>query len=90
MNTLSNLYEQIVGGGDPNVSILLGVREGAVPTVFVDKDISELTLEEKKELISKQLEEVKRVQGDIKVLRIKISERYAENLADNMTSCITQ
>jgi len=90
LNTLSNLYEQIVGGGDPNVSILLGVREGAVPTVFVDKDISELTLEEKKELISEQLEEVKRVQGDIKVLRLKISERYAENLADNMTSCITQ
>ena len=70
------------------MSVRLGVREvGIAPS---DRDIKNLTLEDKLELVRTQLEEVSRVQGEVKEMRTRIADKFAEHLPDNMTSCFTQ
>ena len=90
LSSLNNVYKQVVGGGDPNISVLLGVREVGMAPSTLNRDITNLTMEDKLELVRTQLEEVSRVQGEVKELRTRIADKYAENLADNMTSCVTQ
>jgi len=90
LSSLHELCNQVVGGGDPNMSVLLGVREVGLITSPLDTDSTNLTVEDKLDLVRSQLEEVSRVQGEVKELRTRIADKYAENLADNMTSCVTQ
>ena len=90
LSSLNDLCNQVVGGGDPNMSVLLGVREVGMAPSTLNRDITNLTMEDKLELVRTQLEEVSRVQGEVKELRTRIADKYAENLADNMTSCVTQ
>eukprot|EP00090_Calanus_glacialis_P014958 TRINITY_DN23836_c0_g1_i2.p1 TRINITY_DN23836_c0_g1~~TRINITY_DN23836_c0_g1_i2.p1 ORF type:complete len:647 (+),score=266.93 TRINITY_DN23836_c0_g1_i2:67-1941(+) len=90
LSSLNDLCNQVVGGGDPNMSVLLGVREVGIAPSPLNRDITNLTMEDKLELVRTQLEEVSRVQGEVKELRTRIADKYAENLADNMTSCVTQ
>jgi len=90
LSSLHELCNQVLSGGDPNMSILLGVREVGVTFSSLDKDTINLTIEEKLDLVRSQLEEVSRVQGEVKELRSRIADKYAEKLADNMTSCVTQ
>lgn len=84
----------MVGGeGDPNVSVLLGVR-GVVwdsSDSPLAKDVESIeSVEERLELVRAQLTEVGKVQKEVQELRKRIVDKYAENLADNMTSCVTQ
>jgi len=90
LSSLNELCSQVVGGGDPNMSVLLGVREVGMTFSPLNRDSTDLTMEDKLELVRTQLEEVSRVQGEVKDLRTRIADKYAENLADNMTSCVTQ
>jgi len=90
LSSLHELCNQVVGGGDPNMSVLLGVREVGLISSPLDTDSTNLTVEDKLDLVRSQLEEVSRVQGEVKELRTRIADKYAENLADNMTSCVTQ
>lgn len=89
---LNELCEQVIGGTDPNMSMLLGVKEMDLMggNSVMDRDTSRMTVEEKLELVSSQLKEVQRVQEQVKDLRARIADKYAENLADNMTTCVTQ
>jgi len=87
---LHDLCTQVMEGGDPNVSVLLGVREVEVPAGVLHRDTASMTVEERLEVVRAQLQEVQRVQEQVKELRRRIADRYAERLADNMTSCVTQ
>merc|ERR1712096_539316 len=90
LSSLNELCSQVVGGGDPNMSMLLGVREMMLTSSPLNRDTTSLTMEDKLELVRSQLEEVSRVQGEVREMRTRIADKYAENLADNMTSCVTQ
>ena len=90
LSSLHELCNQVMGGGDPNMSVLLGVREVGVAFSPLDKDITNLTIEDKLDLVRSQMEELSRVQRELQELRTRITDKYAENLADNMTSCVTQ
>ena len=92
IKSLSETTKQIVGGEDPNVSVLLGLRDlsgnrnnGSEPSEPnpVDHDGRVATLRS-------QLSDVKAVRSDLAKIRDSISEKYAENLGDNFNSCITQ
>jgi len=98
----------VFDGGNPNVSILLGVRE--VEDNNQGSNTSGegrlLSVEDRLDIVRKQLEEVDKVQDQVtrislkrwnsliaiqvKTLRKRIADTYAEKLADNMTSCVTQ
>merc|ERR1712059_71985 len=94
LSSLNELVGQVVGGeGDPNVSVLLGVRGVAWDSTDspLAKDVESIeSVEERLELVRAQLTEVGKVQKEVEELRKRIVDKYAENLADNMTSCITQ
>jgi len=92
LSGLHELCNQVLGGENPNVSVLLGVRDMELcdELEVLQRDSSQLSVEEKLELVRNQLNSVQRVQEQIKDLRSRITDRYAENLADNMTSCVTQ
>eukprot|EP00092_Neocalanus_flemingeri_P009650 GFUD01010391.1.p1 GENE.GFUD01010391.1~~GFUD01010391.1.p1 ORF type:complete len:640 (+),score=259.80 GFUD01010391.1:68-1987(+) len=90
LTSLNELCSQVFGGGDPNMSVLLGVRDVMLTSSPLNRDTTNLTMEEKLELARTQLEEVSRVQGEVRELRTRIADKYAENLVDNMTSCVTQ
>jgi len=90
LSSLNELCTQVVGGGDPNMSVLLGVKDLMLTTSPLNRDTSSLTVEDKLDLVRSQLEEVGRVQEEVRELRTRIADKYAENLADNMTSCVTQ
>ena len=90
LSSLNELCSQVVGGGDPNMSVLLGVRDVGGTSSPLNRDTTNLTMEDKLELVRTQLEEVSKVQGEVRELRTRIADKYAENLADNMTSCVTQ
>ena len=90
IKSLSETTKQIVGGEDPNVSLLLGLRDlsgnrndGPDPEVTSSHDGRLATLRS-------QLSDVKAVRSDLAKIRDGISEKYAENLGDNFNSCITQ
>jgi len=82
----------VFDGGNPNVSMLLGVRqvEVNVPGPLLEREDTLLGVEDRLEVVRSQLEEVDKVQEQVKTLRKKIADAYAERLADNMTSCVTQ
>ena len=94
LNSLTDLAGQIMEGGNPSTSVLLGTRGDfsiLIPRESpLNRDSTNLTVEEKLELVRQQMAEVGEVQENIKELREKISEKYADRLADNMTSCVTQ
>ena len=87
MKSLSETTKQIVGGEDPNVSVLLGLRDlsgndgAAVGGSGHDDRVATLRT---------QLSDVKAVRADLAKIRDSISEKYADNLGDNFNSCITQ
>lgn len=90
---LEELCTEVFNGGDPNVSILLGVRqiEETQPGPPSSKrEDALLSVEDRLNVVRRQLEEVDKVQDQVKTLRKKIADTYAERLADNMTSCVTQ
>ena len=92
IKSLSETTKQIVGGEDPNVSLLLGLRDlsGNRNDGF-DRD-PEVTSSYDGRLatLRSQLSDVKAVRSDLAKIRDGISEKYAENLGDNFNSCITQ
>jgi len=90
LSSLHELCNQVMGGGDPNISVLLGVREVGGTFSPLDRDISNLTIDDKLDLVRTQMEELSRVQRELEELRTRITDKYAENLADNMNSCHTQ
>jgi len=90
---LEELCTEVLGGGDPNVSILLGVRqveENQPGPPSSAREGALLSVEDRLNVVRRQLEEVDQVQDQVKTLRKKIADTYAEKLADNMTSCVTQ
>lgn len=89
---LEELCTEVFDGGNPNVSMLLGVRqvEVNVPGPLLEREDTLLGVEDRLEVVRSQLEEVDKVQEQVKTLRKKIADAYAERLADNMTSCVTQ
>jgi len=94
IKTLNDLCNQVTCGGDPNMSVLLGVRDvtlasGLKPSRLLN-DTKDLTMDEKIDLVKVQLEEISSIQRDVEDLRHSLVEKYAENMADGMTSCITQ
>jgi len=90
LNSLTDLCGQIMGGDNPNMSLLLGTKSDFLsPVLSLDRDLVSLGQEEKLEVVRQQLDEVTKVQGEIKDLRSKISDKYTDILADNM-SCLLQ
>ena len=93
LNSLMDLANQVMDGGNPNLSVLLGVNGDMSLLVSRDSPLNRntvnLTLDEKLVLVRQQMEEVANVQEEIKVLRRKIGDSYSDRLADNM-SCVTQ
>jgi len=90
LNSLTDLCGQIMGGDNPNMSLLLGTKSDFLsPVLSLDRDLVSLGQEEKLAVVRQQLEEVTKVQGEIKDLRTKISDKYTDILADNM-SCLLQ
>ena len=90
LNSLTELCSQILGGADPNISVLLGTRDLHVlrPVSSLNRDMASLSHQEKLELVKEQMKEMSQVQGDIKELREKITDMYSDRLTDNMTSCV--
>ena len=89
LQSLSAVTKQLMEGADPNVSMLLGIRDDSsrlTDESGLNVDISEGKLER----LKKQLGEVKEVRANIMSVRDELSEKYAEKLGDNMTSCVTQ
>ena len=91
LHSLTDLGSTVLGGGNPNTSVLLGTRDLGLlsPVSSLDRDLASLTHEEKLVVVQDQMREMTGLQADIKELRTKIADKYSENLADNM-SCITQ
>merc|ERR1712032_618419 len=87
---LEELCTEVFDGGNPNVSILLGVRQVEEPAPPSTRENTLLSVEDRLNIVRRQLEEVDKVQDQVKTLRKKIADAYAERLADNMTSCVTQ
>ena len=92
LHSLTELCSSVLGGGNPNTSVLLGTRDLGLlsPVSSLDRDLAALSHEEKLAVVREQMREVTRLQDDLKELRNKIADKYSESLADNMTSCITQ
>ena len=103
IKSLSETTKQIVGGEDPNVSVLLGLRDlsgnrnnGSDPPELtgvncVSGDGDETNGHDGRlAMLRSQLSDVKAVRVDLAKIRDSISEKYAENLGDNFNSCITQ
>jgi hypothetical protein len=110
LTSLSQATKQIVGGQEPNVSLLLGLRDlsgnkGEVEmanftlleqyTSFLSveafqSDISSSRHDGRVTLLREQLSEAKSIRSELAKIREAVSEKYAENLGDNFTSCITQ
>jgi len=92
LNSLTDLCGQIMGGDNPNMSVLLGTRSDFLsPVSSLDRDLVSLDHEEKLEVVRQQLDEVTKVQEEIKDLRTKISDKYTDILADNVNrSCMLQ
>ena len=95
LNSLTDLASQVMEGGDPSTSVLLGTR-GDISILQprespLNRDSANLTIDQKLELVRQQMAEVGEVQENIKEMREKIQEKYADRLvANNMTSCVTQ
>ena len=70
LSSLIDLCSQVVGGGE-YVSPTGGQGGG---NSSLSRDIKNLTLEDKLELVRTQLEEVSRVQGEVKEMRTRIAE----------------
>jgi hypothetical protein len=51
---------------------------------------SKLGSQERLELARSQLETVRNILTAIRTMRENLGEKYADQLADNMTSCVTQ
>ena len=101
IKSLSETTKQIVGGEDPNVSVLLGLRDlsgnrnngsGPPERIGVNCVSGDETNghDGRLAMLRSQLSDVKAVRVDLAKIRDSISEKYAENLGDNFNSCITQ
>ena len=88
IKSLSETTKQIVGGEDPNVSLLLGLRD--LSGNRNDRNASDRDHDGRLATLRSQLSDVKAVRSDLAKIRDGISEKYAENLGDNFNSCITQ
>lgn len=97
IKSLSETTKQIVGGEDPDVSVLLGLRDlsgnrnngshsSELPGVIGDS----ISHDGRLATLRSQLCDVKAVRTDLAKIRDGISEKYAENLGDNFNSCISQ
>merc|ERR1711936_866634 len=76
---LEELCTEVFDGGNPNVSILLGVRqveETQPPSSTRENAL--LSVEDRLNVVRRQLEEVDKVQDQVKTLRKKIADAYAE------------
>ena len=94
LNNLTDLASQVMEGGNPSTSVLLGTR-GDLSILMprdspLNRDSANLTTEEKLELVRQQMAEVGEVQENIKKMRSRIQDEYADRLADNNMSCVTQ
>ena len=103
IKSLSETTKQIVGGEDPNVSVLLGLRDlsgnrnngsdsSELPGVCGVMAVmgAPISHDDRLATLRSQLSDVKAVRSDLARIRDSISEKYAENLGDNFNSCITQ
>jgi len=91
LDGLNDVVRQIMGGSDPNMSLLLGVREVTLsPESLLLKPLEDLSLQQRIDLARGQMEELKRLNKDIAEIRKELADKYAESLVDNMTSCVTQ
>ena len=94
LNSLIDLASQVMEGGDPSTSVLLGTR-GDISILLprespLNRDSANLTIDQKLDLVRQQMAEVGEVQENIKKMRSRIQEEYADRLADNNRSCATQ
>jgi len=93
LHSLMDLANQVMDGGNPNLSVLLGVN-GDISLLVpqespLNRTTANLTMDEKLVLVRQQVEEVAMVQEEISGLRRKISDTYSDKLAENM-SCLMQ
>jgi len=92
-SNLNELIDQVIdGNGDPNVSLLLGLREvdSSRTSTILSRDLGALdTIDEKLRLLGAQEKEIRVVRQKTEELRKKIEERYADKLS-NANSCTTQ
>ncbi|XP_053562951.1 centrosomal protein of 85 kDa [Bombina bombina] len=79
LRAICTLLSQRANGGDPNLSLLLGIHSATV-TGGQDETMDLPS-------ISVQLNGVRQLKKDIEDLRTSISDRYAQDMGDN---CITQ
>ena len=94
LNSLIDLASQVMEGGDPSTSVLLGTR-GDISILLprespLNRDSANLTIDQKLDLVRQQMAEVGEVQENIKKMRSRIQDEYADRLADNNMSCLTQ
>lgn len=93
LDSLMDLANTVMDGGNPNLSVLLGVNGDISLLVPRDSPLSRenvnLPLEDKLVLVRQQIKEVERFQEEITELRKKIGEAYSDRLAGN-ASCLVQ
>ena len=94
LNSLTDLATQVMEGGDPDISLLLGVRGDTSILIPRDspfnRDAKRLTMNEKLDLVSQQMAEVVAVQERIVELREIIKDKYSDRVVANNASCVTQ
>ncbi len=74
----------VCAGKDPPVNLLLGVSESESETVF------EEDCEDRASKFRALLEEVRATREDVRAVREELADRYAENLGNDLNSCVTQ
>ena len=90
LHCLSSVTKTIVEGNDPNLSVLLGIRDLDFSAAKDGVSTNPRTFEERRDLIEKQTSEIQAIRSDISGIRASLSEKYAENLGDDMNNCTTQ
>ena len=100
LQSLSAVTKQLLDGQDPNVSALLGIKDYGVTRVDAASSGDETDgggcqgqhqpLRERLAAVEEQCAKVKEIRSDIKSIRESVSDKYAETLGDNMTSCVNQ
>lgn len=88
LRILGSVTNQILDGDDPNVSILLGIKD--IDRSSTVERNSDLTSAQSVDFLRSEISALKEVRREIQEIRGKISDKYAENIGSNMTSCITQ
>eukprot|EP00094_Tigriopus_californicus_P000649 TCALIF_00630-PA protein Name:"Similar to CEP85 Centrosomal protein of 85 kDa (Homo sapiens)" AED:0.09 eAED:0.09 QI:0/0.75/0.55/1/1/1/9/88/730 len=88
LRILGSVTNQILDGDDPNVSILLGIKDLDQSSPL--GSLSDLSTAQSVDFLRSQIKSLRDVRREVQEIRGKISDKYAENIGSNMTSCITQ